>query len=194
MKHLLYLIIIALTGCATPPPPSTVVHVSADLPPASDKPWSEGRSTTYWISRTVAGADGNVINEAHPLYRLEEAGHPQLATPPGLFYPSGSQLPATNATYEEYEALRSEAARARDVTLKLARAAQDLAQQSAAMRITAENNRLTQQQLGQLLQTALILSNRVQTLELRTLPAEASQPVKAAGELPTAHTYPQTNQ
>ena len=193
MKYASYVLLIILAGCVTSPPP-TVIHVAADQPAVSDKPWSDGQATTYWIGRTIASPAGNVIHEAHPLFRLEDAGRPQLATPPGLFYPPGSAQPATNATYEDYEALRSEAARARDVTLKLTVAAQELARQSAALRATAESNRQLQAQVGELSATAARLNDRMQTLEQRTLPANDSGPARKPGELPVARTNSQMNQ
>ena len=101
---------------------------------------------------------------------MEGAGQPQLATPLGLYYPADTPPASTNAAYEQHESLRAEAARARDYTLKLTHAAQDLAEQTAQMRHSAETNRLLQIQWGQLIDSAAALSNRVQELEQRLAP------------------------
>ena len=170
MKQYLSLLLLVLAGCAAPGP-APVIHIVEQMsPPAAAKPWSDGHVTTYWLGRTTAGADGNVIHETHPFYRLEGAGQPQLATPLGAYYPTDQSPAATNATYEQYESLRAEAARARDYTVKLAHAAEALVEQSARLRRDSETNRLLQARCEQMIQSSSILSNRVMELEQRLAP------------------------
>jgi ABC-type transporter Mla subunit MlaD len=132
---------------------------------------------TYWHGRTTVGSDGNVMHEAHPVYRREDAGQPQLVTPPEIFFPANVPVPSTNAAFEQFEILRAEAARARDLMLQLARASEGLGQQAASMTNTAQTTRQLQEQLRQLLHTASALSNRVQQLENRlVLPSRPNKP------------------
>ena len=166
MKISLCLIPLLLAGCTASRTP-TVVHVVQESTSESAKPWSDGYAATYWLGRATASADNNVLHETHPVYRREDAGRPQLATPAALFYPTNAPLPATNAALEQFEFLRAEVARARDLTLRLAHAIDGLTQQAASMKTSGESIQQVQLQLTQLLQNAGALSNRVQQLEQR---------------------------
>ena len=164
MKPIAGLTLLLLAGCAS----REAVHViqlQPESPPA--KPWSDGQVATYMLGRATAGADGTVIHEAHPMYRLEGAARPQLGTPPAFYYPPRVDTVATNAAFEQSESLRAEAAHARDQTRRLLEVTTDLGQRAAALRDSAESNRALQQQLTQALQASTSLSNRVQQLELR---------------------------
>jgi hypothetical protein len=177
MKPNLCLLVVVLAGCAAPGPSPYIHLVQETPPPAATKPWSDGQVATYWIGRTTTRPDGNVMHETHPLYRLEGAGQPQLATPLGSYYPSDPAPSCTNATYEQYESLRAEAARARDYTVKLAHAAESLVDQSAQLRRDAETNHILQARCEQIIQSATTLSNRVMELEQRlTPPARPAKP------------------
>jgi hypothetical protein len=172
MKTPTLLFLFVLAGCTATPRP-TVVRIIQERPPASRQPWSDGEAATYWLGRTAVGRDGTVLHEAHPVYRLENASLPQLATPPEFFFPTNVPIPLTNAAFEQFELLRAETARARDLTLQLARASESLAQQAGAMKSTAESTRQLQDQLRQLLAVCATLSNRVQILEQHLSPASA---------------------
>lgn len=177
MKNNLYLLTLVLAGCAAPGP-SPVIHLVAEMPPpAATKPWSDGTVATYWIGRTTAGPDGNVMHETHPLYRLEGAGQPQLATPLGSYYPSDPAPSCTNATFEQYESLRAESARARDYITKLSHAAESLVDQSAQLRRDFETSRILQGQCEQMIRSTTMLSNRVMEVEQPlTPPAPPAKP------------------
>lgn len=177
MKNKLYLLAVVLAGCAAPGPSPVINLVEQMPPPAATKPWSDGTVATYWIGRTTAGPDGNVMHETHPLYRLEGAGQPQLATPLGTYYPSDPAPPGTNATFEQYESLRAESARARDYITKLSHAAESLVDQSAQLRRDLEVSRIMQGQCEQMIRSTTTLSNRVIELEQRlTPPARPTKP------------------
>ncbi len=167
MKTIQSLFIIAVVaviavGCGTPAP--TIVRVIQEAPPGAQAPWTEGQNTTYWLGRAV-DSSGNTIREAHAVYRREGAGMPRLAVPPSAYYPTNLPLPSTNAAFEQFELLRAEVARSRDLTLQLTRASQSLALQAASMTNSVQGNRLIQEQLRELLHVTMALSNRIDRLE-----------------------------
>ena len=178
MKTILCLFSVLLAGCTATRPP-TFVRVIQETQPATDKPWSDGEFATYWMGRTTIGSDGSVLHEAHPVYRRENAGQPRLATPPELFLPTNTAASSTNAAFEQFELLRAEAARARELTLQLTRASEALAQQASGLKATAENTRHLQEQLRQLLQSSAVLSNRLLRLETQSPPATANPPIRS---------------
>ncbi len=166
MKNGCFILLLALAGCSTPTT-SPVIRIIQESPPTAAKPWSDGQVTTYWLGRQTAGPKDAVIQEAHPIYRLEGAGQPQLATPAGAYYTPGALDSSTNAAFAEYEALRAEAARTRDLVFKLTHASEELAKQADGLRRSTEANRLTRDQMDQLLRSSAALSNRLEVLDQR---------------------------
>jgi hypothetical protein len=153
------------------------VRVVQEPPTASVKPWSDGYAATYWLGRATTEADGNVLHEAHPVYRREDSGRPQLVPPPAMLYPTHAPGPSTNAAFEQFEVLRAEVARARELILRLARASEELVQQTASLKTATASIQQVEAQLRQLLQNTAAFSNRLQQLEQRlTTPAPPLKP------------------
>jgi hypothetical protein len=166
MKNACFILLLAFAGCSTPTP-SPVIQVTQESAAPVAKPWSDGQVTTYWLGRQTAGPKDAVIHEAHPMYRLEGAAQPQLATPAGAYYTPVASESSTNAAFAEYEALRAEAARTRDLIFKLTHASEELAKQADGLRRSTEANRLSRDQMDQLLRSSAALSNRLEVLDQR---------------------------
>lgn len=166
MKYITSILLLVVAGCSTRTP-TPVIQIVQEPATLAAKPWSDGQVSTYWLGRQTAGPKDAVIHEAHPIYRLEGAGQPQLSTPVGNYYPPVALETSTNAAFAEYEALRAEAARTRDLIFKLTHASEELAKQADGLRRSTEANRLTRDQMDQLLRSSTALSNRLEVLDQR---------------------------
>ncbi len=162
MKTTLCLLPLLLVGCASDSP--TVVHI-VQTPQATAKPWTDGHATTYWVGRTTAGSDGNVLHEAHAVYRREDAGRPQLAPPYEILAPATAPAPTTNMLFEQFESQRAEAARAREAITRLLQASKEVSEQADTMKAMAETSRQLQRSLPAVNEQLSVLSNRVVVLE-----------------------------
>jgi hypothetical protein len=161
MKKIIYFILFTASGCATSPRLHfvTVAEESAPLNPA---PWSNGQVVTYWLGRTVVGADGNIFHEAHPVYRRENAGQPQLAVSPAVW---GVPAATTNALQDQADALRAETARTRDMARQVVHAGEELLQQVKPIQAYIESNQQMQEQMRGLNQTTSNFNNRISLIE-----------------------------
>lgn len=159
MKTLLYIGLIATAGCAVP---HHVIYIQ-DHPADNPAPWSEGHTSTYWVGRTVMDRDGSVMHEAHPVYRREDAGRPQLAVRSEAWLPAGSTAIPTNSIIEQADLLQAQTARARELTRQVMQASEELLQHGKAFNTTGRTDNLLQ--IQHLLQVTHALSNRISRVE-----------------------------
>jgi hypothetical protein len=166
MNKLVYLILVAASGCATSPH-SHYLMVPPEPARPIPAPWSDGQVVTYYLGRTVVGLDGNVIHEAHPVYRRENSGQPQLMVPSAAW---AIPTATTNTVQEQVETLRAETSRTRDLSRQVLRAGEELVEQVKPIKAVIESNQALHQQVRELNQTISNLNTRVSRFEGRAIP------------------------
>ena len=158
MKNITYLILLAALGCNSPRR-ENYVHIIQESAPPSHAPWSEGQTTTYWVGRSVVGRDGNVIHEAHPVYRRENAGEPQLAVPSSAWLPPGVPTLTTNSLIELNDLLLAEMAKARDLTTQVVRTGDEMQKEMQRIRAAEEAENRLRVQILEIVKRATSMSN-----------------------------------
>jgi hypothetical protein len=185
LKSIAYAALLAAAGCATSS--RTTYYGVVPVAPVQPSPWSPGQTVAYWVARSVVGPDGNVIHEAHPVYRRENYGQPQLTVPSAVWVPSAAAAVTTNSLIEQADLLRAETARTRDLSGQVARTGQNLLNQVRSLRAVTENAGQMQDQIRGVIQAGTSISNRVQLIEDRL-----ARP-SAAGGIPAGQTPDITN-